>query len=110
MAATPDPAVDPAVRELVRRDFRSDPVSAMDWAYRIDDPVLRSHVQTSAGRSWYEQDPDGFEEWLPVSGLESEIRALILKSSATTRSIGSNSHPKPNPLQEPDPAAIDVRR
>lgn len=99
IASTPDSAVDPAVRELVRQEFGSDPGSAMDWAHRIDDPAQRLHVQTSAGRSWYQQDPDSFMEWLPESGLESQVRALILNGPAV-----DGSNPK---VSEPDSAMID---
>jgi hypothetical protein len=94
MASTPDAAVDPAVRELVRRDFGTDPGSAMDLAHRIDDAAVRLHVQVSAGRSWYEQDRESFMEWLPESGLEGGVRDLILKSPG----VGSNSGANPEPI------------
>ena len=52
----------------------------MEWAHLLHDPTVRTRVQTSAGRSWYRKDPDAFTAWLPDSGLEKQVRDLILNT------------------------------
>ena len=79
-AEPPSEAVDPLIRVLIRRDFDRSPALAMEWARRLHDPVVRKNVQTSAGRSWHRIDPDAFLAWLPDSGLESQVRDLILNT------------------------------
>lgn len=81
LAASPAPGVDPAVRVLVRRYFDTRPAEAMEWAHRIHDPTTRTRVLASAGRSWLRADPEAFMTWLPESGLESQIRDLILNTA-----------------------------
>jgi hypothetical protein len=106
MASTPNRAIDPMIRELVRQEFRSDRASAMDWAHRIDDPAQRLEAQVAAGRSWYQQNPESFMEWLPESGLESQARALILNHGAGDRPAGGDSIESPG-LQS-ESATIDL--
>ena len=52
----------------------------MEWAHLVHDPVVRRRVQTAAGRAWFRKDPDAFMAWLPESGLESQVRDLILNT------------------------------
>jgi hypothetical protein len=79
-SAAPSQDVDPLVRVVIRRNFDRDPALALDWAHLIHDPVVRTRVQTSAGRAWFRKDRDSFMAWLPESGLESEVRELILNT------------------------------
>ena len=79
-AASPAAGVDPAVRVLVRNSFEQQPAQAMEWAHRIHTPEVRLRVLTSAGRAWLQADPDGFMAWLPESGLEAQVKDLILNT------------------------------
>lgn len=79
-AEAPSEAVDPLIRVIIRRDFDGRPALAMEWAHLLHDPIARTRVQTSAGRSWYRKDPDAFLAWLPDSGLEKQVRDLILNT------------------------------
>jgi hypothetical protein len=79
-SAIPSGKVDPLVRVIVRRTFDRDPALAMDWAHLLHDPTVRTRVQTSAGRAWFRMDRDAFMAWLPGSGLESQVRDLILNT------------------------------
>jgi hypothetical protein len=80
LGASPAPGVDPAVRILVRRHFEQRPAEAMDWAFRIHAREPRLRVLLSAGRGWLRKDRDAFMAWLPESGLETQVRELILKT------------------------------
>jgi hypothetical protein len=78
--ASPAPGVDPAVRILVRRFFRRHPAEAMDWAFKIHARKTRLRVLVTTGRGWLSKDRDAFMAWLPESGLETQVRELILKT------------------------------
>jgi hypothetical protein len=80
VAEAPSEAVDPLIRVLVRRDFERRPDLAMGWAHLLHDPVVRTRVQMSAGRSWYRLDREAFLAWLPDSGLERQVQDLILNT------------------------------
>ena len=77
-SAVPARGADPAVRVLVRRHFARQPALAMEWANRLQDPIVRRGVLISVGRSWLLEDRDALVAWLPESGLESGIRDGIL--------------------------------
>ena len=79
-SAPPSTEVDPLVRVIIRRYFDRHPALAMEWAHLLHDPVVRTRVQTSAGRAWFRKDHDAFMAWLPESGLESQVRDLILNT------------------------------
>jgi hypothetical protein len=79
-SAVPSRDVDPLVRVIIRRTFDRDPALAMEWAHLLHDPIVRTRVQTSAGRAWFREDRDAFMAWLPESGLESQVRDLILNT------------------------------
>jgi hypothetical protein len=81
MDASPALGVDPAVRVMVRRNFDRRPARAMQWAHRIYAREARLRVQTSAGRAWLRKDPDAFMAWLPESGLETQVRDLIMNTA-----------------------------
>jgi hypothetical protein len=66
-SVVPSRAMDPLVRMIIRRHFDRRPSLAMEWAHLIDDPVVRTRVQTLAGRAWLRKDYDAFMEWLPGS-------------------------------------------
>jgi len=79
-AEAPSGRVDPLIRVIIRREFDERPAHAMEWADLLHDPVVRTRVQISAGRSWYRRDPDAILAWLPDSGLEKRVRDLILST------------------------------
>ena len=92
-SAAPSAAVDPLVRVIIRRDFDRRPALAMEWAHLLHDPIVRTRVQTSAGRSWYRRDRNAFLAWLPDSGLERQVRDLIL-NTPMRHPLGSADAPK----------------
>jgi hypothetical protein len=79
-STVPSAAADPLVRVVIRRDFDRRPALAMEWAHLLHDPIVRTRVQTSAGRAWYRRNPESFKAWLPDSGLESQVQDLILNT------------------------------
>jgi hypothetical protein len=91
LSSTPAPAVDPAVRVLVRRDYLPKPASALDWAHRIDDPGIRQRVLAAVGRSWFARDPEAVKSWLPESGLEQQIQHVILHSRPKRLATGGEA-------------------
>jgi hypothetical protein len=83
-SASPAEEVDPAVRVMVRRNYRRRPALALDWAHRIQNPTLRQRVLTEVGRSWFLGAPEAFKAWLPESGLEKRIQDEILSTRRRT--------------------------
>ena len=77
-AALPDPALDPAVVELVRARLQSEPASAVEWTARIDDEAQRRRSTIQAGRAWQRQDPEAARAWLARSDLPEEVVQSIL--------------------------------
>jgi hypothetical protein len=76
----PSAAVDPFIGVVIRRVFDRNQALAMEWAHLLHVPIVRTRTQTSVGRSWYRRDPEAFMAWLPDSGLESQVRDLILNT------------------------------
>jgi hypothetical protein len=81
LGAAPAAGVDPAVRVLVRAYFDPNPAKAMGWTHRIHTRQVRLRVQASAGRAWLRADRDAFMAWLPDSGLDDQVRDLILNTA-----------------------------
>jgi hypothetical protein len=94
LGAPPTITLDPVRRVLVRKYFDKNPAKAMAWAHRIQNRVTRLRVQASAGRAWWRSDPDAFLAWLPDSGLDAQVRDLILntaqKEAAPAESLGAD--------------------
>lgn len=90
LATSPAQRVDSAVYSIVKRDSRSRPRDALDWAQRIHEPAVKRRVLNAVGRSWCVRDPEACAAWLPVSGLEKGIQDRILRAEPTrTGSDGS---------------------
>jgi hypothetical protein len=80
-ASLPDPRLDPAVVELVRSRFQTQPASAVEWAQRIEDESQR-RAQTVVGfRSWRRRDPQAAAAWLERSELAPDLREAIERSA-----------------------------
>ena len=77
-SASPARAVDPAIVVVVRSQSIDRPSSALDWAHLIHDDLLRRGALIGVGRRWLKQDPEAFNEWLPKSGLQGDIRREIM--------------------------------
>jgi len=73
--------LDPVFRVVVRRHFDRDPAQAMRWAHRIRDRDTRLRILASTGRAWWRADPDAFMAWLPESGLDEQVRDVILNAA-----------------------------
>jgi hypothetical protein len=76
-AELPDPALDPAIVEVVRARARSEPASAVEWAARIADESARGKQMAVAFRSWQRQDPEAARAWLERSELPADVREAI---------------------------------
>jgi 3-deoxy-D-arabino-heptulosonate 7-phosphate (DAHP) synthase len=79
-SAEPSTEIDALIRVIIRRYFDRRPDLAMEWAHLLNDPAVRTRVKTSVGRAWYRKNRDAFMAWLPESGLESQVRDLILNT------------------------------
>ncbi|MFB3118788.1 MAG: hypothetical protein ACE1ZP_08470, partial [Myxococcota bacterium] len=78
IAALPNPALDPAIEEAVRRLLPSAPDSALAWAQRLDNESARHAQSVRVGTRWRSKDPEAFDEWLKENDLPEETRQKIL--------------------------------
>lgn len=92
-AELPDPALDPAIVELVRLHTRTSPESALEWAARIDDAKLRRNAMVRAGRGWRRRAPQAFDAWLSASDLPGDLRQAMLDRGAPARDLRNAGAP-----------------
>ena len=78
VAALPNPALDPAIEEAVKRLLPSAPDSALAWAQRLDNESERHAQSVRVGIRWRSKDPEAFNEWLKENDLPEETRQKIL--------------------------------
>jgi hypothetical protein len=83
--AAPAPGLDSAVRNLMRRSFRSEPEIGVEWAQRIHDPEVRERVLFGVARYWMQEDPEAAKAWLAESGLSEQMKSALLKPPLTER-------------------------
>jgi hypothetical protein len=84
-AELPDPRLDPAIHELVRSIAQASPATAVEWAERVEDPVLRRRGLHIAGRNWQRKDPEATRAWLEGSDLPEEMKQSILNARDVAR-------------------------
>lgn len=87
-AALPDPALDPAIVELVRARSQSSPTSAVEWVARIQDETRRHQSAIQAGWNWWRQDPEAARAWLERSDLPEEVKQQIAPFGAAAIGAG----------------------
>lgn len=56
---------------------RDDPTSAITWAGSIADPKVRETTLVEVARDYRRADPEGYNTWLPASGLSAEAQQQI---------------------------------
>jgi hypothetical protein len=74
----PNPALDFAVRETLKRLLPTDPGASMAWVQRLEDEAERHTESVRVGVRWRGRDPDAFDAWLAESDLPEETRQAIL--------------------------------
>ena len=99
----PNPALDPAIKEALKRLLSQDPGASMAWAQRFDDEAERHAQSLRVGIRWRGQDPEAFDDWLKESDLPEEIRWKILaaRAPAPARGVRKNTPPKPAAAGKP---------
>ena len=94
-AALPDPVLDPAIHEMVRRRLDSAPATSVEWAERIEDETRRRRSLQLATDAWVQRDPAAARAWAAGEGVSESLRARILRNIAEAR--------RAIPTQVPDP-------
>jgi hypothetical protein len=96
LAALPNPALQPAIREAIKRLAAADPGLAMEWVGRLDDEEERKVESIRVGLRWRKKEPAVFGEWLEESDLSEEIRQTILAApQPQRRAVRKRSQPEP---------------
>jgi len=71
------PYFQPALELFAHSIAANDPVEAMEWASRIEDPKLREGTLVSLARQWWVYDEPAAEAWLATSGLSEESLKIV---------------------------------
>jgi hypothetical protein len=93
----PDPALDPALVELVRVHAPASPAHALAWAARIDDEALRRSTTLRSARSWRRRDPLAAQAWLDATELPPELEQSILSGDPPGAPAQRAAPPPPAP-------------
>ena len=78
LSTLPNPALDPAIKEAVKRLLPTDPGVSMAWVQRLDDEAERNTESVRVGIRWRGRDSEAFDDWLRESDLPEEVRQEIL--------------------------------
>jgi hypothetical protein len=97
LSALPNPELDPAVKETIRRLLPKDPGASMVWAQRLDDEAKRHSESVRVGIRWRGKDPEAFNEWLKESDLPEETRQKILAAPPSPQQRGARMKRNPKP-------------
>ncbi len=96
LSQLPNPALDPAIKESLKRLLPMDPGASMAWAQRLGDEAERDAQSLRVGIRWRGKDPEAFDDWLKENDLPEEIRQRILAAPAPApRGARKNKQPKP---------------
>ncbi len=69
---TPGPNRDASASALAGSISREDPASAIAWTDSIADPTVRQTTLIEVARDYRRSDPEGYNAWVPSSGLSAE--------------------------------------
>jgi hypothetical protein len=105
LAALPNPALEVAIRETIKRLLPTDPRSAMEWARRFADEKERNDESLRVGLRWRNKEPQAFGEWLEESDLPEEIRQIILAAPQPPRRA-ARKRARPEPAQPESPSGL----
>jgi hypothetical protein len=98
----PNPALDPAIEEALKRLLPTDPDVSMEWARRLSDEDERRGQTIRVGIRWRRDDPQAFSDWLKESDLSEETRRKILRAPAPERrGAAGKGNPKPAAAGKP---------
>ncbi len=78
LSMLPNPALDPAIRETVKRLLPSEPDVALTWAQRFGDEAERNAQSVRVGIRWRNKNPESFDAWVKESDLPEEVQQKIL--------------------------------
>jgi hypothetical protein len=98
-AATPELALDPAVRVMVGRARSESHAVALEWAQAIENPRLRARTLDRVARGWMHLDPDAARVGLAESGL-SEAAIEALSGAVRPPSTGGEPGREPEEVDE----------
>jgi hypothetical protein len=102
LSKLPNPALDPAIKEVFKRLLPTDPGASMAWVQRLDDEDERHAQSGRVGIRWRGKDPEAFDDWLKENDLPEEIRQRILGAPAPApRGARENARPKPAAAGKP---------
>jgi len=83
--ALPDPLLDPAIHQIVRRQAGIDPEAAIAWARRIEGETLRRRSLQIAADAWVSSDPAGAIAWSRGEDVSEDLRARVQRGVAEER-------------------------
>jgi hypothetical protein len=92
----PNPELDPAIYEAVRRLMPIDVAKSMEWARRLEDRKQRNNQTVRVGVRWRNKDPEAFDDWLKENEIPEETLQRI--GTKTLKSPqGGRATLNPNP-------------
>ncbi len=97
----PNPALDPAIVEAVKRLLPADPGASMAWALQLDDAKKRKQESIRVGIRWREKEPEVFAAWLAEHDLPEGVRKKILEAPLA-RQPQLRRRPQPGPPPQPE--------
>lgn len=98
----PNPTLDPAVYEAVRRTLPLDPEESMNWARRLDDQKQRNEQTIRVGIRWRSKDPEALNSWLKENDLpEQTLKRILAKAPQPRQAAGTPLKSKQAPAGKP---------
>jgi hypothetical protein len=101
LSMLPNPALDPAVKEAVKRLLPTEPGASMAWAQRFDDESERNARSVRVGIRWRNKDPEAFNDWLKENDLPEVILQKILAAPRPPQLGVRDVKPKPAAARKP---------
>jgi len=97
LSVLPNPELDPAILEAIKRLLPTDVGVSMAWTQRLDDEALRHAESVRVGIRWRDEDPEAFGDWLRKSDLPEEARQKILAAQQRPPQMRARMKKKPKP-------------
>jgi hypothetical protein len=97
LSVLPNPELDPAIGETIKRLLPIDPGASMVWVQRLDDEARRHSESVRVGIRWKGKDPEAFDKWLKESDLPEETRQKILAAPPPPQQRGARMKRNPKP-------------
>ncbi len=90
------PLHDPAFEIKAARLVAFEPVRALSWCERIQEPARQQRCLESRAHTWYGRDAVAAETWLQQSSLDDEVRRRVRKTA-----VRQGQEPKRSGQQRP---------